>query len=154
MNYRGRSDAELEQAIQAAVKKLGGKLAGALDCVSNDSTIIVLGNVVGAFGKGKMSHVLPTKVNKDPSLLPKDVSTLDTAVFDATQTKDPAKDQTAFGSKWYPLIGKWADEGKFKPNVVKVIPGGLGGVREGLDLLQSNQVNGVKLVYRIAGTKA
>jgi hypothetical protein len=46
------------------------------------------------------------------------------------------------------------DQGKFKANDVKVLPGGLDGVAEGMDLLEQGKVNGVKLVYRISETKS
>jgi NADPH:quinone reductase-like Zn-dependent oxidoreductase len=148
INYWGKDDSQLVGELKEAVGALGGQLAGALDCVSTTETNLVIAKVVAAFGGGKMSHVLPTDVVKDPSLLPEGVSTLDSAVFDA-QDKD-----AEFAAKWYRLIGKWIDSGKFKPNKVKIVPGGLDGVVEGLKLLENNQVNGVKLVYRISETKS
>lgn len=148
VDYRGKDDAELEKALKEAVDELGGKLAGAYDGVSTTNTLVTLGKVVGAYGGGKMAHVLPTDVDRDSSLLPNGVSTSNTNVFTTF------KDQKEFASKWYRIIGKWVDEGKFKPNNVKVVPGGLDGVAEGMDLLKNNKVNAVKLVYRIADTKS
>jgi len=59
---------------------------------------------------------------------------------------------SAFATEYFKLLGQWISQGKYKPNKVKIIPGGLSGVEEGLKLLQNNKVNGEKLVYRIAET--
>ena len=42
----------------------------------------------------------------------------------------------------------------FKPNKVKLMPGGLDSVKEGLELLKAGEVHGEKIVYRIADTLA
>jgi hypothetical protein len=49
-------------------------------------------------------------------------------------------------------IAEALDKGIFKPNRVRVIPKGLDGVPEGLQLLKDNKVSAEKLVYRIAET--
>ena len=147
VDYRGKDDSQLEQALKDAVEKLGGKLAGAYDGVSSKNTIITLGKVVGAYGGGKMAHVLPTDVDKDPSLLPQGVTTSNTNVFESF------KGDRDFAHKWYRIIGRWVDEGKFKPNNVRIVDGGLDGVAKGMEMLENNKVNAVKLVYRIKDTK-
>ncbi len=55
-------------------------------------------------------------------------------------------------AKYYRLLGRWLDEGSFKPNKVRLIPGGLAGVGGALKELQEGKVHGEKLVYRIAQT--
>lgn len=51
-----------------------------------------------------------------------------------------------FAKRWFRQMGRWLEEGKFKPNVVRIIPGGLAGVSEGLKLLEENKISGEKLV--------
>ncbi len=95
-----------------------------------------------------MAHVLPHKFEEDPSTLPEGVTTKNTSVFNVYDGDEE------FAKKWYKLYGKWTDEGKFKPNKVKIIPGGLDGVAEGMELLKNNKVNAVKLVYVIKDSKS
>ena len=147
VDYRGKTDDELAQAVEAEVKNLGGSLAGTYDAVSLDSTVAWLAKVVESSGGGKITTVLPTKGETEPDSIPASVQVVRTMVGSAYA------EDTAFAAKWYPLIGKWLDEGKFKANKVKVVPGGLGGVSEGVKMLKDGKVNGVKLVYRISETK-
>jgi hypothetical protein len=58
-----------------------------------------------------------------------------------------------FARKWYRQIGKWLDEGSFKPNKVKLMPDGLDSVNEGVHLLKDGKIHGQKVVYRIADSK-
>ncbi|KXS17186.1 GroES-like protein [Gonapodya prolifera JEL478] len=49
-------------------------------------------------------------------------------------------------TKWTRIIGNWLERGILKPNVVRVIPGGLAGIRHGLELLRQGKISGEKLV--------
>lgn len=148
VDYRGKDEAQMIAELKQAVDSLGGKLAGALDCASTLETNLVCAKVLAAYGGGKMSHVLPYGIEKDPSLLPPGVTTQNAYVFDV-QT-----DFVELGQKWYKLVAEWIDQGKFRGNKVKVIPGGLDGVVEGLKLLEEDKAGGVKLVYRINETRS
>ncbi|KAI0351747.1 GroES-like protein [Trametes cingulata] len=53
-----------------------------------------------------------------------------------------------FGKKLYASLTGLLESGDIKPLVVEVIPGGLGGIPQGLDKLKNNQVSATKLVVR------
>ncbi|KAI9030614.1 hypothetical protein DFJ74DRAFT_475781 [Hyaloraphidium curvatum] len=57
-----------------------------------------------------------------------------------------------FAARWFARVGRWLGEGTFHANRVRVLPGGLAGVPEGLRMLERGEVSGEKLVYRIADT--
>lgn len=147
VDYRGKSDDELAQAIKEEVGKVG-KLAGTYDAVSTDSTVDFLAKVVEGSGGGLITTVLPTRGEEKPDSIPSSVKVVRTMVGTAHS------DDSEFAKKWYRIIGGWLDQGKFKANDVKVLSGGLDGVAEGMDLLEQGKVNGVKLVYRISETKS
>jgi NADPH:quinone reductase-like Zn-dependent oxidoreductase len=147
VDYRGKSDDELAQAIKEEVDKVG-KLAGTYDAVSTDSTVDFLAKVVDGSGGGLITTVLPTRGEEKPDSIPSSVKVVRTMVGTAHS------DDSEFAKKWYRIIGGWLDQGKFKANDVKVLPGGLDGVAEGMDLLEQGKVNGVKFVYRISETKS
>ena len=44
-------------------------------------------------------------------------------------------------------------EGWFKPHPYEVLPGGLGGVQQGLENLRDGKASGVKYVFRIGETE-
>lgn len=55
--------------------------------------------------------------------------------------------------KWYvDVLAKMLATGKIKPNPVHVLPGGLAGVKDGLQYMQEGKVSAQKLTYRIADT--
>ncbi|TFK34172.1 GroES-like protein [Crucibulum laeve] len=56
------------------------------------------------------------------------------------------------GKAFYGLISEWLKEGKFKPNPIRVRPGGLRGVPEGIQFMLDGKVSGTKLVYRVSET--
>lgn len=61
-------------------------------------------------------------------------------------------ENSEFAARWYPLLGKWLDEGILKPNRVRIMPNGLDSVQEGVLMLRDKKVSGEKLVFRIADT--
>lgn len=148
VDYRGKNDDELAHAVEVEVKRVGGTLAGTYDAVSTDATVAWLANVVDSLGGGRITTVLPTKGEHDPDSIPSSTKVVRTMVGTAYG------EDTDFAAKWYPIIGKWLDDGKFKANKVRVVPGGLNGVAAGVKLLKEGKVNGVKLVYRISETKS
>ncbi|TFK32494.1 chaperonin 10-like protein [Crucibulum laeve] len=46
----------------------------------------------------------------------------------------------------YTALSQWVEAGLIKPNKVEVLPGGLAGIKEGLKMLENDQVSGLKLV--------
>lgn len=64
-----------------------------------------------------------------------------------------AFEQPAVGAQLRTVLQALLDRGELITNPVKVMPGGLNGVEEGLQLSRNNAVSAQKLVYRIADTK-
>jgi NADPH:quinone reductase-like Zn-dependent oxidoreductase len=54
-----------------------------------------------------------------------------------------------FAVKWYGTAQKLLEEGKLKPHPLRIMPGGLQGVLDGMDMLRKKQVSGQKLVYNL-----
>ncbi|TDZ25583.1 Trans-enoyl reductase fsa3 [Colletotrichum orbiculare MAFF 240422] len=54
-----------------------------------------------------------------------------------------------FAGKWFATAQRLLDEGKLRPHPVRVLDGGLGGVKDGLKTLESKAVSGQKLVVRL-----
>lgn len=137
IDYRGKSDAELIAAIRDAAK--GRSLEHAFDAISEHGSPVLCAEILG---KGKLTLVLP----QGPEKVENGVEVTQTSVGRAHG------ELAAFAEKYYGLMAKWLSEGKFKGNRVKLMPGGLAAVQEGLALLRANQVSGEKLVYRIEDT--
>ncbi|KAL4785990.1 chaperonin 10-like protein [Aspergillus varians] len=65
----------------------------------------------------------------------------------------PAKpEDKQFAEEWNAIAEKLLADGKIKVHKPKVSPGGLGGIQEGLKLMQEGKVSAEKLVYNIADT--
>lgn len=52
----------------------------------------------------------------------------------------------------YRAIAPLVESGAFKPNRVRLVPGGLTGVPQGVEMLAHEEVSGEKLVYHVADT--
>lgn len=62
-------------------------------------------------------------------------------------------EDSAFATVYYRHAGEWLESGELRPMKITVVPGGLGGVEEGLRRLKEGEVRGEKLVYRVAETE-
>jgi NADPH:quinone reductase-like Zn-dependent oxidoreductase len=152
LDYTGKSDEQLKEEILAAEKSLGGgsQIVAAYDAVTSETTTGVLVQALSASpalpgGRAKkITTVLPSKLEGEhTSSGTSTVQVLRTMVGDAHTGSEEQKELL---SRWIRQVGAWLDQGIFKPNVVKVVPGGLAGVKEGLKLLQDGKVSGEKLV--------
>lgn len=158
IDYTGKSDAQLKDEIFAAEKSLGqgSQIVAAYDAVTSESTTGVLVEALGASpaltdGRAKkITTVLPSKLEGEQSSGSSTVQVLRTMVGDA---HTGSEEQKKLLSRWIRQVGAWLDQGLFKPNVVKVVPGGLAGVKEGLKLLEEGQVSGEKLVCEYTSNK-
>ena len=65
-------------------------------------------------------------------------------------TRQQNEELRNFGVDWFITVQRLLDEGQLRPHPIKVVNGGLDGVREGLELLQKKQVSGQKLVCSLA----
>lgn len=61
-------------------------------------------------------------------------------------------DQAPVRERTFDVLKQFLESGKLIPNRVKVMPGGLNSVPEGLRLAQAGKISGEKLVYRVADT--
>jgi len=58
-----------------------------------------------------------------------------------------------FAYTFFRLFGRGLEKGWFTPHPYEVIPGGLGGLEEGLKKLEAGKARAVKYVYRVAETE-
>lgn len=56
------------------------------------------------------------------------------------------------GAKMWKDLERMLREGEIRPNRVEVLPGGLGGVEEGIQRMAERKVSGVKVVVRVDET--
>jgi len=146
VDYRGKDD--LVPALKEAMAAANGiTFNHAYDAISaksgNSTTTSQLAAALQPQG-GRLTTVLPTAEETDPASVsfPANVKLDRTMVGTA---HDPAAD-AKFAEKWFRILGQWLEDGKLKPNKVKIMPGGLAGVKEGLRLLKEDKVSGEKLV--------
>ncbi|KAJ3333396.1 hypothetical protein HDU93_008573 [Gonapodya sp. JEL0774] len=134
--------------IQAAISASGVKFTTAYDAHSaasgSSSSYADLAEALQP-GGGKVTVVLGVPKSASAKV-PKNVQIVNTQVGSAHVLS--AKGDGEFARRWFRQIAQWLDEGKFKANVVKVIPGGLAGVKEGLKLMEEGKVSGEKLVCK------
>lgn len=142
IDYRGKTPAELSSAIALAA---GGRVRHVYDCISEGGTLETIYGGLAPHG-GKVTYVLtysPTEL----ALVPKNVEMVRTLVGTAHGGDEE------FASEWFARLGEWMEEGTFRGQKVTVVPGGLGGIEEGLRRLEKGEVRCEKLVYRIAETE-
>lgn len=139
VDYRDGDEAVVE-GIRKALN--GAKLYHAFDAVSEKGSYNNLSKILE---KGsKITLVLP---GKDYSDIP---DYIEQATTNVGCVHENEKD---FGFVYFRFIGRGLQEGWFKPQPHKVIPGGLGGVQHALEELKAGRVNAQKLVFEIAATE-
>lgn len=141
LDYRA---SDLPAKLKAAISNSGVSITHAYDAhsaVSGKSTSYgVLAEALQPTG-GQVTVVLGIP-KKQAAQLPKNVVFSHTLVGTA---HDMSTDG-AFARRWFRQLARWMGEGKFKGNVVRVVPGGLAGVREGLKMMEEGKISGEKLV--------
>jgi NADPH2:quinone reductase len=138
IDYRQGDEAVVEGIRKAAN---GAKLFHAFDAVSDHNSYI---NVSKVLEKGsKITLVLPgKKYDGIPEYIEQAITSVGCV----------HKESRDFGFVYFRYIGRGLQEGWFKAQPTKVIPGGLGGVQEAMELLKDGKVHGQKLVFEIAAT--
>ncbi|EJC99994.1 dehydrogenase [Fomitiporia mediterranea MF3/22] len=145
------ADPETPEKIREAT---GGKLAHAVDCISEGETSEQIARAIGDNG-GVVSIILNCKSPRPdvefrhvlayfllgynleiPMKLP-----LDTAQFE-------------FAPKAKKILTEALANGSLKPGPIKVMPNGLASVNDGLAYLRDGKVSGEKVIYRISDTPA
>ena len=142
------------------MKKVGAsEVRYAFDAVSEHNSYQNICQVLSDKGS-KITLVLPAKDYKD---IPDYVEKTQTMVGSVHQENAP--DSAAgkagikigdkdFGFAWFRLFSRGLKEGWFTPHPYEVIPGGLGGVEEGLSNLKNGLNSATKYVFKIEDTKS
>ncbi|KAI5363537.1 putative GroES-like superfamily, alcohol dehydrogenase, polyketide synthase, enoylreductase [Septoria linicola] len=139
VDYRNGDEA-VSQGIKDALK--GAKLEHAFDAVSEKNSYQNICKVLEP--EGSITLVLPGKEYPE---IPKTVRQTITKVGDVHGNK---KD---LGYVYARLITRGLDEGWFKPQPQEVIPGGLNGVKKGLEQLKDGTASAVKYIFKIDETE-
>ncbi|KAL1738500.1 hypothetical protein HDZ31DRAFT_50894, partial [Schizophyllum fasciatum] len=151
VDYREhKSEADLIQAIVAATA--GRPTPWGYDAISGDGTTLVLARALAELNRD--GHAKLTFLN--PASDAEAKQTPATVVAVRTYVGTAYAEDEEFAAKYYRQISQWlADKDTpFVGNRVKIMPGGLDDVAEGLNLLKENKVHGEKLVYCIADTRS
>jgi hypothetical protein len=110
------------------------------DAVTTAQTITSIGQVLSPLGGGELNIVLPQ--------LPAGAKVPENVRLHQTMVGTAYAEDEVFASKWYRIMGRWLEEGKFKGNKPRVMPNGLASVPEGLELLKEGKVSAEKLVCK------
>ncbi len=128
----------------------------ALDCVSEPETMQFCYQVLGRTGGkytalepfSKALHTRPRTVVPDWVLgfgiLGQPIT------WPEPFTRSADEEMRQFGVDYFIMVQKLLDEGKIKPHPVRLLEGGLEGVKGGLELLRNKMVSGQKLVCNLA----
>ena len=154
----------------ALISALNGRpTSAAYDAIAEHGSTLSLANTLAKTspdGKGFITHILPFN---ELEKLPKGIETKLTYVGSAHGVDEACKFYLFFlnpkntalniafsvAKRFYRQISKYLESSSTKPfqtNRVKLLPNGLAGVKDGIELLKSGKVHGEKLVYRIAET--
>ncbi|EJD44932.1 GroES-like protein [Auricularia subglabra TFB-10046 SS5] len=136
-----RSPDVVEQIRKAA----GSNLSRVYDAISEKGSIEASAASITSPGGGTISVVLPVPETVEKAL-PAGVKTVAAGARRVGESPEVRE-------KVYAALDALLQSGKLVPNPVKVIPGGLNGVKEGLLLGKAGKISGEKLVYRIADSK-
>jgi NADPH:quinone reductase-like Zn-dependent oxidoreductase len=148
IDYRA-GDAAVVQGIRAA---LGGDdsppLAHAFDAVSEPGRgpgRPSYQNICDVLApRGRLTLVLPGREFPEiPAEVRKSI----------TQVGDVHSEKKDLGFVYSRLITRGLEEGWFRPQPQVVIPGGLGGVQEGLEKLRDGAASAVKYIFKISETE-
>ncbi|ETN44358.1 uncharacterized protein HMPREF1541_10538 [Cyphellophora europaea CBS 101466] len=144
LDYRAGDEAVVA-GIRGAVPK-GGKLMYAFDAVSEKGSV---GNICKVLDdkEGSITTVLPGREHPE---IPEGVKQTLTTVGSAHGVPDDLSD-LAF--VWFRAFALGLREGWFEGHPYEVVPGGLGGVGQGLNNLREGKASAVKYVYRVEETE-
>lgn len=145
IDYRGKTPEQLADEISQAA---GGEIHYVYDAVAEHGSFEASVAALKKNGGGRYTHVLPISDEQAKSL-PEGVTAH--AEMCNVAYQGPEEEQKHC-EKYFDLLGEWLAKGEFRTQRLEIVPGGLGGVEEGLRRLQQNEVKGQKLVYRIAET--
>ncbi|KAM0335027.1 hypothetical protein ACHAQA_000061 [Verticillium albo-atrum] len=142
-----------DPAAGAEIRKFtDNKLKLVLDTIATEAAAKFCDDAISSEG-GDYSSLLIVKIERKNV---KDRWTLGYTIFGEdfeymAAVKANAEDR-AFAERFLPLADQLLADGKVKVHKPKVLPGGLGGILEGLKLLEGRKVSGEKLVYNVDET--
>lgn len=140
-----------QETVIANLKKAAGDKAikYGYDAISTPDTIETVLKVLGP--DSKVTTVLPTKYDDEEAN--KQLKSDKSISYARTSCGAVHNDKKDFGERWFKQVGDWLADGKFKPNSVQIVDGGLNGVPEGLKLLEENKISNKKLVGKSSRRK-
>ncbi|EJD44938.1 GroES-like protein [Auricularia subglabra TFB-10046 SS5] len=131
--------------VEQIRKAAGPSLSRVYDAISENGSIEASAASITSTGGGTVNIILGIS-DSVADTLPKNVKIASAGARLVAQSADVRE-------KAYSALNGLLQSGKLIPNTVKIIPGGLNGVKDGLLLAKAGKVSGQKLVYRIAETK-
>ncbi|KAK4624630.1 Trans-enoyl reductase fsr4 [Fulvia fulva] len=154
VDYRNGNEAVV-QGIRDALK--GAKLEHAFDCVSEKEKGSP-GNIAQVLDPqtGKVTFVLPD-ASKGITMAPSEKTLFDgysdSVKRSFTGVGGVHEDQKDLGYVYMRYFSRGLAEGWFKAHPQEVIPGGLGGIQQGLENLKNGKASAVKYVFRVSETE-
>ncbi|EOA86439.1 hypothetical protein ACJQWK_05874 [Exserohilum turcicum] len=145
-----------DEATQNEIKQLtGGRLAYALDCVTDSSSAAYCASTMARTGGRYITLELCSE-----DLKPKRRSIKQDWIFALDIFGEPiplsrgyereaSPEVHQFAVNWYRVFQKLIDEGKVRPHPLQELEGGFSGIIEGVRLLKTGSVSGKKLVIAI-----
>ncbi|KAJ7748802.1 GroES-like protein [Mycena maculata] len=135
------------------IKQAYPDIDAGLDCISEQGSTK---QAAASFGKpGTITTLLPVKKegegwNPDVEIEPVLAYYTRGKAFEINGIVRPAvPEQRAHAVKWLSQQGDLVKSGQLKANPIKIIPGGLHGVKEGFELMKAGKVSAQKLVYQV-----
>ena len=157
LDYR-LGNAELVQSLKAVVQKAGGCVQYAFDAISEHNSYQNICEVLDQ-QSGQLTLILP---GKDYSDIPASIKWTTTYVGDSHAASDaePWQKRTGtlvgneeFAHVFFRYFGRGLQKGFFKGHPYQVVPGGLGGIQQGLSDLKNGKASAVKYVFRLDETE-
>lgn len=155
VNYREGDDAVVAGIKKALKDNNLDAVYHCMDAVSEHNSYVNVGKVMESNkSKSKICLVLPGKKYEGiPDHVEQSMSMVGRVHGENKQMNYPPHGKD-FGFLFYRYMTRGLQEGWFRGHPFEVIPGGLGGVEEGLRRLKNGEASAKKFVYRISETKA
>ena len=160
LDYRV-GDEQLVENLKKAVqnKAPAGKVEYAFDCISEHNSYQNICSVLD-HSTGQITLILPFKKYEEiPSTITKSITYVGGAHrdtdLDPWQKKVPGTKagNQEFAHAMFRFMARGLGEGWFKGMPYEIVPGGLGGVEEGLKRLKDGKVSARKLLFRLEDTE-
>jgi NADPH2:quinone reductase len=166
LDYRVGGE-ELIAKVASHLGSLGLKAHHAFDCISEKGSWVPVSRMLDpapGYGVRNILSVVSGAERYDEEEIPKGVEVVYTYVgtvhsgaylprMPKQASKGDAEGDTEFGRVFFEWLEGALHRGEFEGHPFEVVPGGLGGVEEGLRRLRMGEAGGKKMVYRIEETE-